>query len=66
MFRRTVFEAGAGGEAVSLPEAGILAIVTAALCAGVDPDGLSCRNHLAAGCIHVAVRTCRERNSRGM
>lgn len=48
MLRCTVLEAGAGGETVPLPVAGILAVVTAALGAGVDPDGLSCGDHLAA------------------
>lgn len=57
MFGFTVFKAGTGGEAVSLPVTGILAVVAAALGAGVDPDGLSGRNHLAAGCIGVAVGT---------
>lgn len=57
MFRRTVFEAGTGGETVSLPVAGVLAVVTAALGAGVDPGGLSGRDHLAACRISVAVRT---------
>lgn len=46
LLRCTVFQAGTGGEAVSLPVAGVLAVVTAALGAGVNPDGLSCRNHL--------------------
>lgn len=48
LFRFTVLEAGTGGETVSLPVAGVLAVVTAALGAGVHPDGLSCRNHLTA------------------
>lgn len=48
LFRSTVSKAGTGGKTVSLPVASILAIVTATLGAGVDPDGLSCRNHLAA------------------
>lgn len=48
LFRRAVFEAGTGGETVSLPVTGVLAIVTATLGAEVDPDGLSCRDHLAA------------------
>lgn len=47
-FWRAVFETGTGGKTVSLPVAGILAVVTATLGAGVDPDGLSCRNHLTA------------------
>lgn len=53
----TVFEAGAGGEAVSLPVAGVLAVVAATLGAGVDPDGLARRNHLAARAVDVAVGT---------
>lgn len=57
MFRFTVFKAGTGGKAVSLPVTGVLSVVAAALGTGVDPDGLSCRNHLAARCISVAVRT---------
>lgn len=57
LFGVTVFEAGAGGQTVSLPVASVLAIVTAALCAGVDPSGLPRRNHLGARCIHVAVGT---------
>lgn len=65
MFRCTVFEAGTAGETVSLPVAGILTIVTTTLGAGVNPDGLSCRNHLAACCIDIAVRTWRERSNRG-
>lgn len=59
LFGVTVFEAGAGGETVSLPVASVLAIVTAALCAGVDPSGLPRGNHLSARCIHVAVGTWR-------
>lgn len=57
MFGFTVFKAGTGCEAVSLPVTGILAVVAAALGARVDPDGLSCRNHLVARCISVAVWT---------
>lgn len=56
LFNSTVFEAGTGGETVSLPVAGILAVVTATLGAGVDPERLPCRNHLTARCIDVAVR----------
>lgn len=64
-FGVTVFEAGAGGETVSLPVASVLAIVTAALCAGVDPSGLPRGNHLSARCIHVAVGTWRGVEHRG-
>lgn len=46
--RFTVSEAGTGGEAVSLPVTSILAVMTTTLGAGVNPDGLSCRNHFTA------------------
>lgn len=65
LFRRTIFEAGAGGETVSLPVASVLAIVTTTLGAGVHPGGLSCRNHMAAWRINVAVRTWTEMNNNG-
>lgn len=58
-FRRTVFEARAGGQAISLPVASVLAVVAATLGAGVHPHRLSCLNHLAAWRIDVAVRTWR-------
>ena len=65
MFGRAVFDAGTAGETVPLPVAGVLAVVTSTLGAGVHPDGLSCRNHPAAGCIDVAVGTWREMSHRG-
>lgn len=64
LFRCTVFETWTGGETVSLPVASILTVVTTTLGAWVDPDGLSCRNHLGAWCIDVAVRTWREMSNR--
>lgn len=48
LVRFTVSEAGTGGEAVSLPVTSILAVVTTTFGAGVNPDGLSCRNHFTA------------------
>lgn len=62
----TIFEAGASGQTVSLPVAGVLAIVTAALCAGVDPSGLPRRNHLCARRIHIAVGTWGEGGGGGV
>lgn len=64
LLRCTVLKARAGGKSVPLPVASILAIVTATLGAGVDPDGVSCRNHLAARCIDIAVRTWRKMNKK--
>lgn len=57
LFRRAVFEAGAACQTVSLPVAGILPVMTTALGAGVDPDGLTSWNDPAAGRIDIAVRT---------
>lgn len=57
LFRVAVLEAGTAGETVSFPVACIPAVVTSALSAGVDPDGLSGGNHLATRRIDVAVRT---------
>lgn len=65
LFRVAVLEAGAGGEPVSLPVTSVLAIVTATFCAGVDPDGLPCGNHLSARCVHVTVGTWRGSEHRG-
>lgn len=53
----TVFYGGAGGKTIPLPIAGVLANMTAALCAGVNPSGLASWNHLSARFIHVAVGT---------
>lgn len=64
LLRSTVFDAGAGGQAVSLPVAGILPIVAATLGAGVDPDGLPGRNHLSAWCINITVGTWKEKGNR--
>lgn len=64
LLRCTVLKTGAGGKTVPLPVASILAIVTTTLGAGVDPDGLSCRNHLAARCIDIAIRTWRKMNKK--
>ncbi|TNN41414.1 hypothetical protein EYF80_048416 [Liparis tanakae] len=45
--------------------AGVLTVVTTTLGAGVDPDGLSRGNHLAARRVDVAVRTWREMSDGG-
>lgn len=57
LVRCTVFQSGTGGQTVSLPVAGVLAIVTSTFCAGIYPDGLSSWDHLAAWCIDIAVWT---------
>lgn len=57
MFRCAVFETGASGQAVSLPVARILAVVAPTFGARINPDGLSGRDHLRVGVIHVAVGT---------
>lgn len=52
-----VANAGADGQPVALPVAGLLAVVATALGAGVDPYGLAPWDHPGPGGVRVAVRT---------
>lgn len=46
---RAIFEAGAGGQPVALPVAGILAVMATTLGARVHPDWLAGSDHPTAG-----------------
>lgn len=61
LLRCAVFNAGTSGKAISLPVAGVLAVMTATLGAGIHPHRLSCRYYLAAGCISITVGTWRKK-----
>lgn len=53
----TITDTGTASQSVALPVAGVLAVMTTAFSARVNPDRLASWNHLASGRVHVTVGT---------